>query len=235
MASCRAGAGVDGGSRQHRQGGLGFDGSAGRANVAPRVGRLEARRRIRAQRCTRGVHRPIRGGVECRCARGCGRCGAVRARLRRRRCLATQLDTDRPSRPAPNGRFQGVTDAGGRRRPGAPWRHHHRSRNAGRTMTASRPSACSMPPAASIGRHARMVAVSLAGALAGLAAGMAGGAGGSPAGRGGVSFPASMATSGPPGVRQPGLASSGVAMVLAPASEAAVQRRGRQDGQEGPP
>ncbi|MBW8760460.1 MAG: hypothetical protein JF586_22965 [Burkholderiales bacterium] len=102
-------------------------------------------------------------------------------------------------------------------------------------MANARPSARPLPPAAALGRRARVVAVSLAGAFAGLAVGAAGGMGGSPADRGAASVSTPTSTPGAAGVRQAGLVSAGVAMVLAPASEAVVEREGRQDGEGGPP
>jgi len=102
-------------------------------------------------------------------------------------------------------------------------------------MAPARRSARSLPSTTAAGRHGRAVAVSLAGAFAGLAAGTAGGGWGSQAGRGGAIISTSMSSPGAAAVRQPVLASSGVATVLAPASEAGVARGGREDGEEGPP
>jgi hypothetical protein len=222
MASCRAG--------RHRRGGLRCGGSAGRANVVPGVGGLRARRRIRARSAHGGVHRPIRWGVEClRALRP--EDGLDAPTLRARRAAdgsIRRLAWDRRGRPAPNGRLEGGQDAGGRRRVGAPWRHDP-TRHATRTMANVRTSARPTPAASVVRRRAGLVAVSLAGSLAGLAAGTAGGAWGTQAGRGPSSGSSTIA-SGQAVARPPGPASSGVAMVLAPASAAGVARSGREDG-----
>ena len=61
-----------------------------------------------------GVHRPIRRGVECRSARGCGRCGAAQAGSRGRRRHATQLDAG--SAIAPGAKWP-ISGGAGRGRP----------------------------------------------------------------------------------------------------------------------
>jgi len=102
-------------------------------------------------------------------------------------------------------------------------------------MANARPSARPIAPGTALVRRAWAGAVSLAGAFAGFAAGTAGGAWEAATSRSGASDPPATIAPPSPGARQPGQGSSGVARVLAPASEAEVERGSRQDGEAGPP
>jgi hypothetical protein len=104
-----------------------------------------------------------------------------------------------------------------------------------RTMATARRPACPTPPAHAKRRHAHVVATSLAGALAGLAAGTAGGMWAPAVGRGVAPAAAPTITFSKLGGRRQAPASPSVAMVLAPATEAGIERTRRQDGRDGSP
>lgn len=113
MASCRAGAGVDGGGRRRRRGGVRCDGSAGCERCAP----SRKTRGMPADPCA-AVHTEVfigRFAGELNAgARGCGRCGSTQAGSRRRRRLAAQLDAE--SAIAPGAKWP-VSGGAGRGRP----------------------------------------------------------------------------------------------------------------------
>jgi len=230
MASCRAGVGADGGSRRHRRGIFDAVDPPGVRTLCP-----ESEDSGHAGGSVRGLHTEEFIGRFVQELSACAHDGLKAGSMRQHRCAPRVADGsirslawDRRGRPAPNGRLEGGQDAGGRRRVGAPWRHDP-TRHATRTMANARSSARPTPAASVVRRRAGLVAVSLAGSLAGLAAGTAGGVWGTPAGRG----PSSGSSTIAPGqavARPPGSASSGVAMVLAPASAPRVERPGREDG-----